>query len=459
MFDILFLAIVILLLIKTLFKVLPQLDPWMLPIMIIGFMFHVVFGLPRWPYLFAYLAALLLVVEPFIHLTLKKTYTFKRVKLKNGLSITFLLLTLFLLYAFPIMDFPEASGSYHVGTRSDLIIDESRIEIYGDRKDDARMIRIQLWYPISSNEGYQVAPWIEGGTPISSSLANDWNLPGFLTSHMALYESNSVLEAPFHEDLENLPVVIISHGWSGFKNLHSDLAEELASQGYLAISIDHTYGSVATLLDGGEIALIDGNALPNREDTEDFLDYANDLVTTYGNDVITTINYLETLNASDSLFENTMDLASIGVIGHSTGGGGSVSASLNDERIKALIGLDAWVESLETERLSNGLTIPSLFYRSEGWEISFNNEALFTLINNSEFSELFQIEGSTHYDFSMAYMISTLTPVIGLTGEINGPDFNTLLEETMLAFFDTQLKGLEEETPWEEDARIFKVNP
>lgn len=45
------------------------------------------------------------------------------------------------------------------------------------------------------------------------------------------------------------------------------------------------------------------------------------------------------------------DLKKIGVLGHSTGGGAAVLISLNDPRIRSLVGLDAWVEPIGDDKL------------------------------------------------------------------------------------------------------------
>ena len=41
---------------------------------------------------------------------------------------------------------------------------------------------------------------------------------------------------------------------------------------------------------------------------------------------------------------NHIDLGLVGVYGHSTGGGAAVRFCLSDERCKAVLGMDAWVE-------------------------------------------------------------------------------------------------------------------
>ncbi len=54
---------------------------------------------------------------------------------------------------------------------------------------------------------------------------------------------------------------------------------------------------------------------------------------------------------------------------------------------------------------------------------------------------LYQVNGTTHYDFTMIYMYSPLTRVIGFTGDLNGRYLNDILETMMLDFFDRHLKN------------------
>jgi hypothetical protein len=104
--------------------------------------------------------------------------------------------------------------------------------------------------------------------------------------------------------------------------------------------------------------------------------------------------------------------------------------------------MDAWVEPLEEPLLSEGLDMPSLFLRSGAWEISYNNDSLSTLIENStESSPLYQIDGTTHYDFAMVYMYSPLTKYIGFTGSVESEHLNTIMKTMITNFFDDTLKN------------------
>ena len=348
----------------------------------------------------------------------------------------------FSLFAFPIYDIPTPSGTYLIGTESYIIEDESRIELYSDEDNEFRKIKIQIWYPAETVEGYKRAPWLEDGVVVARALSVDTGLPFFVLDHAADIMSNSYIGAPISTEYDEYPIVIISHGWRGFKNLHTDFAEELASLGFIVVSIDHSYGSVATVFSEDDISYLNLDALPDRETNDDFLQYANQLVNTYADDVSTTLDYLETLNDdSTSIFNGTLDLTSIGLLGHSTGGGGDVVVALNDDRIDSVIGLDAWVEPILDSEISKGLNIPSLFIRSGAWEIGFNNENLYSLVNQSSYtSEVYQIDGTTHYDFAMVYMYSPLTKYIGFTGDVESEYLTDILKSMITDFFEETLK-------------------
>lgn len=345
------------------------------------------------------------------------------------------------IYAFPVNEIPLPSGEFSIGTESFVLVDEDREEIYG--VEGNRKIKIQVWYPAESTEGYDLVPWLEDGRVVAEALAVDTGLPSFVLNHTELIMSNSYREAPISESSEDYPIVVISHGWRGFKNLHTDLAEELASIGYIVVGIDHTYGSVATVFSDEEIAFLNLDALPDRDETSDFIGNANTLVNTYAGDITLAINELEKMNAGDgsTRFEGKLDLANIGLLGHSTGGGAGAAVAINDDRIKALFGMDSWVEPIDDIEIEKGLHIPCVFIRSQAWATGLNNHNLNTLVDdNLDNTRLYQIKGTTHYDFSMAYMYSPLTENLGMTGENEGDLLVEIYRSMLKDFFDQTLK-------------------
>lgn len=355
-------------------------------------------------------------------------------------STLILLLSLGLIYAFPAGDIPNPSGTYPIGTLTFTVEDEDRLELYTEDPLDTRKFAFRIWYPASNTGPNDPIQWIDA-KEISRELAKGIGLPSFVLDQTSEIPSHSYWFTSISDEEENYPVVIVSHGWGGFMSLHTDLAEELASRGYIVVSIDHTYGSVATVFED-EIVYQNQEALPDREEAN-FLAAANQLVYTYAGDIAKTLDYLEEMNTSEtSFFEGRLDLENIGLIGHSTGGGADVAVALNDDRIDALIGLDAWVEPIQLTEIENGLTIPAVLLRSEAWEVGYNNEHLYALIENSAQARLYQIDGTTHSDFSMAYMFSPLTGMIGYTGQLEKDYLVQMQKDIMNMFFDEHLKGI-----------------
>ncbi len=340
---------------------------------------------------------------------------------------------------FPYYDIPKPTGDYLIGTKVYEIEDASRTEKY-DSSESKRRFRLQVWYPTDSKDGLKRVPWLYDGKEIARGLSKDSGLPYFLLDKLSLVRSNSYADALISAKEDKYPVIILSHGWRGVRNLHQDFTEELASRGYIVFSIDHTYGSAATVFENGRVALINYEALPSG--SPEYMKKANQLVNTYADDVSKTIDYLNELNENDSVFKNKINLDQIGLVGHSTGGGADIRVALRDKRIKAVIGLDPWVEPIKKENISVGLKVPSLILRSEQWEVGPNNDNLGLLVNNSANRPIvYQIEGTTHYDFSMVYMYSSVVKKLGFSGSIDSVHLTTILKESLTSFFDQTLKG------------------
>lgn len=371
-------------------------------------------------------------------------YYQKKLIKKLGLIfyITMIIISGLTLYIFPIISIEKPSGNTEVGTISYELTDTKRKETYGTSENENRKIMIQLWYPTDEVKGLKRAPWIEGGIPVSRGIAEAMHFPKWLLVHTTYIMSNSYENAELSSLYKKYPVVIISHDWTGFRNLHTNFAEELASKGYIVISIDHTYSSDGVVFSDGSVSFLDRKALPDRSKTPDFLEYAFKLVSTYSGDIELVIDELEKWNSGvlETPFKDRLDLKKIGLIGHSAGGGGAVKAAIEDYRIKAIIGLDAWVEPLKEEQLQAGLGIPSLFLRSEQWQNGFNNKNLLRIVAaNRNDTYFYQIQGTNHFDFTMAYMYSPRIKKASLLGSLDSKIGSNLQKDYITTFFNEYL--------------------
>ena len=104
--------------------------------------------------------------------------------------------------------------------------------------------------------------------------------------------------------------------------------------------------------------------------------------------------------------------------------------------------MDAWVEPINTVHLEKGLKIPALFLRSGQWEIGKNNKNLLSLIDKSAGkAALYQINDTTHSDFTMVYMYSPLTKYLNITGKLDGKSSSSIQKDFIESFFNKNLKN------------------
>jgi dienelactone hydrolase len=384
----------------------------------------------------------------------------------------------------PVELMPRPSGEFQVGTMVFEVSDPDRLEPYGSAPEGLRRFRVQVWYPSEDTEGYQRADWLEDGRVVAPAVSRAMGFPPYLLSYGQLVTSNAYWNAPVISG-EGLPFVIISHGWTGFKNLHADIAEDLASTGVVVMAIDHSFASAGTLFDDGQVALLIPEILPKRGEPG-FLSDARGLILTFSADIqrlldvvlnkteqvrpsngaartgisgevefdtrepklgITVLTGSDPSGASaaESLGKidqqlgkvfQAVDSEFIGLVGHSTGAGAVVQTAIADPRIRGIVGMDPWVEPLPIELLEQGLPVPALLFRSEAWQNHPNDENLERLTMTARDSlGVFQIDGSTHNDFTMAYMFGPLGRFFGTLGSIGQQNMRNILTDSIRGFF------------------------
>ena len=413
-------------------------------ITVILFILHIIFDGLRWQMALVYLsmAALTIVLNQRLTSLLKPKHMTPAENLLKILSIVFLIITICLLWMFPVRKMPAPDGPYKIGTAVYELFDDDRMEIYGPTPGSPRRIKFQIWYPADELAGGERTKWMIDGPEATTGIPKMYGIPGFLLHHTALVDSNSYEGVKISSKEETFPLVIISHGWTGFMNLHSDLAEMLASYGYIAVSINHTYGAIVSVFVNGDVIYADPNALPDRDSVDNFNFYSNQLVNTYSLDTALVLDFLSELNKGPGLLEKKINMDAIGVLGHSTGGGGIVQLAVTDSRVKSVFGMDAWVEPIDQEILKMGLKVPACLLRSEQWETGLNNDFLQQLISASESApDIFQITGCNHQDFSMLYMYNPMTAIIGSKGSMDNRENAAIQQDWVLSFFNNTLKN------------------
>lgn len=401
----------------------------------------------RWQMIPAYGVAVVLLLLCLWYWRGREFQTASRwVRVACVVGLALLLLSTTLGTILPVPTLPGPNGPYSVGTVTYQFVDETRDEIYSDNPSDKREIMVQVWYPADSAPDAEPVPWVDQAERFMPALAEFLGLPGLLLNHLIPQRAYSFADAPLAAAEKEYPVVIYSHSWTGFRAINTNQMEMLASHGYVAVSIDHAYGALATIFPDGRLVLNNPEALPDEDSVpaEVYDRASNVLVNVYASDVRFVLDQLAQLNAGqpDERFANRLDLQRIGLFGHSTGGGAIVKVCTADSRCKAGLGMDAWVEPLTDETIAQGLTQPFLFMRSEPWIDGKNDARLAILTPLSTGPHYFVgIRGTTHRDFTMHSLLSPLTTLVGLSGSLDAPRALQVIDDYLLAFFNKHLNG------------------
>ena len=176
----------------------------------------------------------------------------------SGIFITLgLIASVAVTMIFPVWPLPKPSGQHIVGVRSFEISDSSRKGVFAAGADEPRRLLVRVWYPAQAASGEPV-PYFTAAE-MKSTVPSIGGLVGapFFFSYVRHVKTNAFANAPLLEGARDLPVVFYSHGYTSYLNQNTALMEELASHGYVAFSVQHTYDSAATAFPNGDVAPMD----------------------------------------------------------------------------------------------------------------------------------------------------------------------------------------------------------
>lgn len=395
----------------------------------------------RWQMIPVYAAALGLTAGDIV--IYERALDWPRRVARGVFGLTGLAIAVVLPIVFPVPELPLPTGPSSVGTFTTQLVDIDRDEMYGPVPGSARRLNVQVWYPANVATGATPGPWAEDWSEVGPELASVIGLPGWFLSHARHVESHTYPGAD--PVTGSFPVVIYSHGWTGFRAGAVNQIENLVSNGYVVIAPDHTYGAAATVFEDGEVVEYDPEALPDPEDvTAEAYEVAGaQLLDVFAGDLTAILDELEEgASGQFSPVASIVDISRIGILGHSTGGGAAIQVCLQDERCDAVLGLDPWVEPLPDDILAVTPSRPAMFVRSEEWIGTENDALLRGLAGRSEaVTYWIGIEGAWHNDFTLMTLISPYAARFGLKGPIPAGRVIPIVDRYVLGFFDTFLLG------------------
>jgi predicted dienelactone hydrolase len=278
---------------------------------------------------------------------------------------------------------------------------------------------------------------------IAPAIAAQLGLPSYFLDHLVYAKTSAYTNLPIAATGAPFPVILFSHGYGGFRAQNTSQAQDLASHGFVVAAVEHPYASAITVFPDGRLALKNPDTLPEGLGDAAYEAAAERLVAQWTADLIFALDTLAAMNAEPgSPFAGRLDLARVGVMGHSTGGGAAVQFCAQEPRCAAGLGMDAWLLPVTGDVMAGGLDQPFLYMFSEEWSAG-PNPARFADLSAASAGAVvtFTIEGSAHYDFTDLPALSPLAANLGLKGPIDAGRVMSLVTGYTVAFFDIHLRG------------------
>ena len=266
-------------------------------------------------------------------------------------------------------------GSYNVGVKTLDLVNPAQFNPATQALED-RSLKVEVWYPAAKTAKAAFTSYTD-----ETRSGKKFTLQADAMRGVTINDS------------ESYPLIVLSHGYTGYRTIMYYLGEHLASHGYIVVGIDHTDSTNADV--DFKSAPFSGffSTLINRSRDQQFV-----------------INYF---NEQDNFASKQLDDKNAAVIGYSMGGYGAINTIggcyafsdqatstftgmkepaqikqvqqlLNscaggqyndvkvDQRIKAMVALAPWggQHAVFDDEAMQGISVPSLFIAGDLDDIS-----------------------------------------------------------------------------------------
>lgn len=350
---------------------------------------------------------------------------------------------------------PKPTGEYAVGTMTYTVYNDRKETIPG-HEDEMRNIAARVYYPATkeSVEG------LEKDRTVSRVMAQGIKKAFMADVHYDKIEANGenrsecYREAPHVPDTK-FPLIVFNHGYQSYREGNSYLCIELASHGYVVISVGHSYEAIVTEFDDrtyvqfekkikkvmynkGTLKVVrEMNKLKKLTGTMEekvqtidtwqkgSVSYLNDRIPEWEADVNAAVNYAKEHFADVIDFET-----GIGALGHSMGGAVAYALCQDNPEYVCAVNLDGALFGNHDGKIMKRPYLqidcrPNIYLIYRGF---VQKEApAYRVI----------LEGMQHVGFSD---LKHVAPIAMVVGKQNADFAHEIVYKCNLEFFDTYLK-------------------
>lgn len=332
---------------------------------------------------------------------------------------------------------PSPTGQYAVGRIAFDWTDQSRADPFSTALKH-RELPVWVWYPSLSPPRAETVPYLP---PQWAELyGKEDGIGSWLQQNPDHVRAHAVTDAPPAQG--TYTVLVFEPGLGKKPPDYTALLEDLASHGYIVVGIFPT--------DSTDVVFPDGRAVPSANAARGRI-VPDQLIGVWAGDTRFVMDRIVDLeNQVGSTLAGHVDVARMGVFGHSFGGATAAEVCSEDPRCQAGADLDGTPHG---NVVQTGLKGPLLLLRGDeciagSSDADCQNDLRSTAaIVGSEPSDHYELEirGAKHFNFSdIGLTFSPLYRLLGLVGSIDGARALTITSDYLRAFFDHYLKGTNE---------------
>ncbi|WP_104400802.1 alpha/beta hydrolase family protein [Vibrio penaeicida] len=324
--------------------------------------------------------------------------------------------------------YPSPSGPYRVGTL-DFDLTDYREDTLNPVSGEMRKLHIKVYYPSNTESAEYEKYFDEGGHQVEYlSSVRPPNAPIHPKQHdLNEMLSWSVNNAEVAEIDQGWPVLFYSHGSMLFEKDNVELLEELASQGFAVVAINHTFASGLAVFNNG--TTVKGYIPEGANDinTDKGFAYFNGVaVPQITQDVLTTYQWLLW---NQWRFQYQLDTSKVGALGYSLGGSAAMNSCKAITECVAAANMDGIILGDVAESPMNK---PLMLMQAANHNLSEGYKA------NQSDTYLVSVADTNHNDFT-----DQSRWAVGFPSGIGANDIHDIVQTSMTGFFSHYLKDKE----------------
>jgi predicted dienelactone hydrolase len=350
---------------------------------------------------------------------------------------------------------PAPTGPFAVGRAIYDWVDDGTLDSLAPAAGTKRELLVWIWYPAAAGPSDAIDDYLPAPLRTEIERGRGVLLGKFLTRDLSKVHGQSLRNAAVSPEQRAYPVLILRAGASLEVVNYSTLAEDLASHGYVVAGLDAPYRT-------GVVAFPDGRVMRRRPENNPELCAektgqeqevcANRLLSAWSADMGFVLDHMVALNTSDASgkFTGRLDMARVGVFGHSFGGASATLFCHQDSRCKAAIDVDG---APHGNVIQEGIDRPFMFLLSDhssesdpqSRQIGANIESIYEHVPADRRLRLI-IRGANHFMFSddgallKSQLVLRALRMLGIVG-IDGRRQLAVTSYCVGSFFDAYLKG------------------